>query len=61
MSYWVGAFFKRVDHFTGYNWIEFLDVGVRPAVRKFAQRCLKYGLKSVNWINRKGRSKKHTY
>ena len=58
MSDWAGAIFKRVERFTGYNWLEFLDEGARPAVRQFAQRCSKYGRRCVSRIKRKGRSKK---
>ena len=54
MSDWVGAILKRVERLTGYNWLEFLDEGVRPAVRQLAQRCSKYGVRCVSWIKRKG-------
>ena len=50
MSNWVDSIFKRVERFTGYNWLEFLDERVRPAARQSAQRCLKYGIRCVNWI-----------
>jgi hypothetical protein len=58
MSDWVGAILKRVERFMGYNWIELLDEGARPAVRRFAQRCSKCGARCVNWVKRIGRTKK---
>jgi len=61
MSDWVGSILKRLDRFMGYNWIELLDEGARPAVRQFAQRCSKYGARCVSWIKRKGRSKKQRH
>ena len=56
MSDWVGAILKRVERFMGSNWIEILDESVPLAVRQFAQRCSKYGVRLVSWIKRKGRS-----
>ena len=61
MSDWVGAILKRVERFTGSNWLEFLDEKVRPAVRRLAQRCSKYRVRCVSWIKGKGRSKKQRY
>ena len=61
MSDWFGAIMKRVDRFFGFNWIEFLDEGARPAVRRFAQRCFKYARRCVSWIKKIGRIKKQRY
>ena len=61
MSDWAGKILKRVDRFFGSNWIELIDEGARPAVRKFAQRCQKYGVRCVSWIKRIGRTKKQRY
>jgi hypothetical protein len=56
MSDWVGAILKRVERFTGSNWLEFLDERVRLAVRQLAQRCQKCGVQCVSWIKRKSSS-----
>lgn len=42
MSDWVGRLLKRVERFTGANWLEFLDKNAQSAVRKLVQRCSKY-------------------